>query len=115
MAQPSSPRQSGSNDKDVVVSFTAPDTWSFAPDTVEMDGPGVVRMKRADGSTWTFVRANIADPHAQFHPAVPSGGDRCNVRDDFKVKGRFKYLVTVRDGSGNEYTSPDPEIVNNGP
>lgn len=114
MKQPASPAQSGSNDKDVVVTFTAPDRWSFTPDTVTMDGPGVVHLKRPDGASWQFVRAQIADPHGQFHSALAGGGAQCNVRDDWKVKGTYKYVVTVSDG-GTTYTSPDPDIVNNGP
>jgi hypothetical protein len=114
MAQPTSPTQSGSNDKDVTVTFTAPDSWSFSSDEVTMDGPGIVRLTRAAGATWTFVRAQITDPHAQFHPSVPSPNTTCVIRDDWKVKGSYKYVVTVKDG-GREYTSPDPVIINSGP
>ena len=114
MAQPSRPTQTGSPPQDVIVTFTAPDTWSFTPESVTLDGPGIVNLKRPSGATWTFVGAQIEDPHGQFHPSVPSPFDKCIVRDDWKVKGAYKYVVTVKDG-GMEYTSPDPEIINSGP
>lgn len=116
MSIPSNATQSGqANDATVKVSFTAPDTWSFAPDEVLMRGAGNVSLVRdSDGATWTFVGANIDDPHGQFRVTVPKPGDRCILRDDWKVKGRFKYVVTVTDG-GTEYTSPDPIVENSGP
>jgi hypothetical protein len=116
MSIPSKPTQSGqSNDRTVQVTFTAPDTWSFVPDDVLMRGAGnVILVRGSSGATWTFVGADIDDPHGQFGVSVPKPGDRCIVRDDWKVKGSFKYVVTVSDG-GTEYTSPDPVVTNSGP
>jgi hypothetical protein len=74
----------------------------------------VFLVRAPAGATWTFVGAEITDPYKQFSVTVPKPADRCIVRDDFKVKGSFKYVVTVSQG-GTEYTSPDPVITNTGP
>jgi hypothetical protein len=67
------------------------------------------------GASWTFVGVNIADPHGQFSSTVTNQGARLVVRDDWRVKGNYKYVVTVRDENGTTYTSPDPQIINSGP
>ncbi|HET7456960.1 MAG TPA: hypothetical protein VFJ74_04835 [Gemmatimonadaceae bacterium] len=115
MSQPYDQSSTGPYDRTVRVTFTAPSTWRFDPDDVPMDGAGnVFFVREPDGAAWTFVGADVTDPHGQFSASVPKPGDRCIVRDDWKVKGSYKYVVTVAQG-GREYTSPDPVITNNGP
>ena len=115
MIQGSSQRSTGPNDRTVRVTFTAPDRWRFEPDDCPMDGAGnVFLVREPTGAAWTFVGAAVTDPHGQFTATVPKPGDRCIVRDDWRVRGSYKYVVTVALG-GTEYTSPDPVITNNGP
>ena len=116
MSIPSDATQSGQTyDRTVQVTFTAPDTWSFDPDDVLMrDAGNVVLVRGSSGATWTFVGTKIDDPHGRFGVTVPKPADRCIIRDDWKMKGSFKYVVTVSDG-GKEYTSPDPVATNSGP
>ena len=106
----------GTGARQVVVSFTAPDRWGFTPSSVTLDGPGSVVLVRDSGSaSWTFVTAAVKYPdNDQFKVTVPNGADRCIIRDDWRVRGTYEYLVVVSDG-GQTYVSPDPQIIHSGP
>jgi hypothetical protein len=108
------------NDKTVNVTFNAQSSPQFAfdPEQVVMKGSGEVRLERADAKgTWTFVTGQVKDDKLhQFSVSIQGGGKKLRFRNGFKDTKRtpYSYTITIL-ADGREYTSPDPEIVNDPP
>lgn len=106
-------------DQTMDVSFTAPSTWTFDPPAPTMTGSGKVKLKQhANNQSWTFKGAsfdNDTNP-PQFTPAAPAdNGTKLDIQDACTVNGTYSFRVTVIAADGTEYTSPDPQIVNENP
>lgn len=96
-----------SDDNEVVVTFTAPSTWSFDPNPRLMTAAGKIKLTRAKDSTWTFVSAAVNNGGTEFTVDAPgNSGAHVIIHDKGTVKtGTWTYSVTVNSG-GSEYTSP---------
>jgi hypothetical protein len=85
--------------------------FTFAPSTpIHMNAAGVIVMNRAPSSSWTFTGFTSNNPQltAVVTPASVT------MTDSYASTGRICYTVTVTQ-SGQSYTSPDPEIINDPP
>ena len=105
-----------SYNKPVYVHFdTQTKQFYFDPETVLMEQPGNVRIRKFPGSgaKWSFVGATITDPFGQF-PVESTSANVIVVKDKFTRCGTYCYTVTVRE-NGVLYTSPDPYIRNSNP
>ncbi len=88
-------------DQTVKVSFTAPSTFSFDPETATMSASGKINFHRDPGSAnWTFVSINGL-PSPQFTSSLTGNGSGMSVNDGHTSTGDFGYTVTVNDASGN--------------
>jgi len=104
------------DDATVEVTFGAKSSpqFVFSPPSVTMKKSGNVRLKRSGDASWTFVTGDVKDDTLnQFFPKVEGDGTRLRIRDECKdeTKKSYSYFVTVALG-GEQFTSPDPEIVN---
>jgi hypothetical protein len=88
-------------DQTVKVTFTAPSTFSFDPETATMTAAGKINFHRDPGSaTWTFVSVNGL-PAPQFTSQLTGNGSGMTVNDGYTSTGDFGYTVTVNDATGN--------------
>jgi hypothetical protein len=105
-------------DQTINVSFTAPSTWTFDPPAPTMTGSGKVKLKQhGNNQSWTFKGVafdNDTSP-PQFTPDTPAdNGTKLDIEDACTVVGTYSFTVTVT-ADGTDYTSPDPQIVNENP
>jgi hypothetical protein len=96
-------------DQTVKVTFTAPSTFTFDPETATMTAAGKVNFHRSPESTaWTFVSVNEL-PSPEFTSSVTGNGSGVTVNDAHTSNGGSSYTVTVNDATGN-HTSQLPSI-----
>jgi hypothetical protein len=101
-------------DQTVKVSFTAPSTFAFDPETVTMTAAGKINFHRNPGSaSWTFVSINGL-PTSQFTSTTTGNGSEATVNDTYSSTGDFGYTVTVNDATGN-HTSQAANITGTTP
>ncbi|HEY8176845.1 MAG TPA: DP-EP family protein [Gemmatimonadaceae bacterium] len=104
-------------DQTVGVTFNPQNNpqFTFDNDPVRMTAAGKVIFNRLGSTGWTFVGAQVKNaPAGQFTPSVNPGGQVMQINDLWTVMGRWQYRITVA-VNGQQYTSPDPEIVNEPP
>jgi hypothetical protein len=104
-------------DQTVGVTFNAQNNMKFVfdNDPVHMTAAGKIIFNRLGSAGWTFVGARVKNaPAGQFTPSVDPGGQVLKIDDLCTARGTFPYTITVALG-GQQYTSPDPEIVNEPP
>jgi hypothetical protein len=101
-------------DQTVKVTFTAPSTFAFDPETATMTSTGKINFQRHPGSsTWTFVSVNGL-PSPQFSSTVTGNGSEMSASDAHTSTGDFGYTVTVNDATGN-HTSQAANITGTTP
>ena len=101
-------------DQTVKVSFTAPSTFTFNPETASVTAAGKINFHRDPGSsTWTFVSINGL-PSSQFTSTSTGNGSEIAVNDAYTSTGDFGYTVTVNDATGN-HTSQAANITGTTP
>jgi hypothetical protein len=93
-------------DQTVKVTFTAPSTFTFDPETATMTSAGKVNFHRDPGSAgWTFVSVNGL-PSPEFTSSVTGNGSGVDVNDAHTSNGGSSYTVTVNDATGNHTSQP---------
>ena len=91
-------------DQTVKVSFTAPSTFSFDPETATMTAAGKINLHRDPGSAnWTFVSVNEL-PSPEYSWNITGNGSGATINDGHTSNGASHYTVTVSQ-NGNTYTS----------
>jgi hypothetical protein len=85
----------------VKVTFTAPDTFTFEPETATLNAAGKVILKSKTANPgWTFVSVNNL-PSSQFASSLKANNAEIHIDDAFTATGEFGYTVTVHDASGD--------------
>ena len=109
VAQPAGPT--------VKVTFdpTARPQFTFKPNTVRVKGgPKIIVLIQSPPADWDFVTAEVKDDtFNQFSSSVQPNGKSLHIADALRDPDleAYSYNITVNLG-GEEYTSPDPHIVN---
>ncbi|MFL5574773.1 MAG: DP-EP family protein [Gemmatimonadaceae bacterium] len=99
----------------VMVSFVAPTSWSFSPNTATLDASGdvVLALDQNTSSSYRITDVTIKkDDLGQFTVSIAADGKTATIHDSFQAGGTFGYRVTVTDATGRTYRSPDPQIEN---
>ena len=92
-------------------------SFTFAPDTIDMQGPGTITFRVGTGGTavpFQFVGFRTDPASGEFAPTYPGGiGGIMTVADTDSdtVETSYDYYVTVQTVDGTRYES-DPKIVN---
>lgn len=98
-------------DVKVLVSFTAPDTFVFTPDTVTIRRPQHILFVRDPAqSAWKFVRFNVPPEDPGDFQQGDTPGETMRVFDRNLHGGTYSYTITVRTDAGEIDT--DPKVVN---
>ena len=91
----------------VKVSFTAPSTFHFTPDSVTLKGAGKVFLHQDPGDApWQFVSATVPTGGSQFTRDESSNGQLLKIDDACLTPGTYAYTVTVTQ-DGHSYSSAD--------
>jgi hypothetical protein len=99
-------------DAQVLVSFTAPDSFVFTPDTVTVLEPEHILFVRDPAqSAWSFVRFEVPLGDPSDFEQDATAGSTMRVLDRKHRSGTFSYTITIRTESGQEIDS-DPKVVN---
>lgn len=105
-------------DNEVTIdTSTAVWTWTFSAGNITMKKNGTIKLKRANGSQWTFASAQLCNGSindGQFTFKTP-GNNIIDIDDTCTTAGTWHYNVTATLASGpnaGTQTSPDPDIVN---
>jgi hypothetical protein len=95
----------------VVVSFTAPNTFSFNPDPVTVrESEDILFVRDPAQSGWTFVGFNVVGDPVDFHEMDAVEGEML-VSDLDRAQGTYDYFITIRTDLG-EVIKSDPKVVN---
>lgn len=95
-------------DQTVKVTFTAPNTFTFVPETVAMTAAGKVVFHRDPGNAaWTFVSADQL-PTPEYTWSLTGNGSGLVVNDGHTSNGASHYSVTVQDASGRHSSGENP-------
>jgi hypothetical protein len=119
--KPNSVRVKG-GPKTVVLIQDSPAAWefefTFKPNSVRVKGgPKTVILIQDSPAAWEFVTGFVKDDTLhQFSSSVHGNGKVLHIDDALKDPDleAYSYNITVKLG-GQEYTSPDPHIVNDPP
>jgi len=92
--------------------------FTFKPNSVRVKGgPKTVILIQDSPAAWEFVTGFVKDDTLhQFSSSVHGNGKVLHIDDALKDPDleAYSYNITVKLG-GQEYTSPDPHIVNDPP
>lgn len=99
-------------DVQVLVSFTAPDSFVFTPDTVTIRHPQHILFVRDPAQRdWKFVRFNVPPGDPGDFQQEDNPGETMRVFDRNLRGGTYSYSVTIVTDAGTEIDS-DPKVVN---
>ena len=119
-------RRQTTPDQTVQVTYdpTRPTPWTFDPESVSMAASGLIILTKFPASqSWSFtgdftVTGKAGGPNPQPGEFTRDSGhsnpNQLAIRDGFRTKGTFCYTVMIST-DGSSITSPDPQIINEGP